>query len=372
MHTGKKICCVFNVAPHYRSSIYKLIDTEFSVDFYIGDKIGFQIRLMDYSELKGFKRSLKYIPLFGSAYYQVGSLRLSFMEYRIYLMTGEVNCISTWVILFINLILGKRTYLWTHGFYGDENSLTRIVKSIYFKMASGLFLYGNRAKYIMIDLGFNPDKLHVIYNSLDYNRQILIRKKLRPEKVFNSIFNNNLATVIYTGRVQKIKRLDLLISAIARLNEEGIKLNLLLIGDINNDIGLKELANDLNIEQYIYFYGPCYNEEELGRFIFNSDACVSPGNVGLTAIHALTYGTPVITHDNYAHQMPEYEAITPGITGDFFREGSLLDLCDKIKQWVYLNSIRRNNIRAEAFRTIDDFFNPQKQILVLKTALFTV
>ena len=42
--------------------------------------------------------------------------------------------------------------------------------------------------------------------------------------------------------------------------------------------------------------------------------CVSPGNVGLTAIHSLTYGTPVLTHDNFNFQMPEAEAIEENIS----------------------------------------------------------
>ena len=44
---------------------------------------------------------------------------------------------------------------------------------------------------------------------------------------------------------------------------------------------------------------------------------VSPGNVGLTAIHSLSYGTPVLTHNNFNNQMPEVESIQPGFNGYF-------------------------------------------------------
>ena len=40
-----------------------------------------------------------------------------------------------------------------------------------------------------------------------------------------------------------------------------------------------------------------------------SDLTVSPGNIGLTAIHSLSYGTPVCSHSNFNNQMPESEAI---------------------------------------------------------------
>ena len=54
--------------------------------------------------------------------------------------------------------------------------------------------------------------------------------------------------------------------------------------------------------------------------------CVSPGNVGLTAIHSLTYGTPVLTHDDFNFQMPEAEAIKENISGIFFRINNANDL----------------------------------------------
>ena len=69
MNNIPRICCILNVAPHYREAIYKLIDTEMNADFYIGDRIGFQIKLMNYNELRGFKSELKFIHLFKSVYY---------------------------------------------------------------------------------------------------------------------------------------------------------------------------------------------------------------------------------------------------------------------------------------------------------------
>lgn len=66
-----KICCIFNLAPYYNASIYKLMDEEFNCDFYIGDHLSAPMKLMNYDSLKGFKRSLRYIPLFGNFYWQI-------------------------------------------------------------------------------------------------------------------------------------------------------------------------------------------------------------------------------------------------------------------------------------------------------------
>jgi glycosyltransferase involved in cell wall biosynthesis len=364
------ICCIFNLAPHYRATIYKLIDQEFKADFYFGDRTKYPIKLMDYeNELKGYKGTLKYIPLFGKIYYLSGSLKLALKEYSYYLVTGEVVCVSTWLLLIINRLLRKKTYLWTHGFYGDENFIESELKKLFFKMSTGVLLYGNRARQIMLDHGFSSAKLNLIYNSLDYSSQKSIRESFNDDAIFKEIFKNNLPTVIYIGRVQKKKRLDLLIKAISKLNSEGTKLNLFIVGDHVFTENLEKLPDSLNIADYVRFYGPCYDEVEAGRFLFNASVCVSPGNVGLSVVHSLSFGTPVITHDNFSKQMPEYEAIISGITGDFFRDGSLEDLSAKILRWTNLSFQERLIVRRESYRIIEEFYNPVRQIQLLKTVL---
>ena len=83
------------------------------------------------------------------------------------------------------------------------------------------------------------------------------------------------------------------------------------------------------------FFGPCYDESKIAELIFNADICLSPGNAGLTSIHVLTYGTPVITHNNSVHQMPEFESIIDGKNGTFFEENNLDDMIRVVSEWLY-------------------------------------
>jgi hypothetical protein len=96
---------------------------------------------------------------------------------------------------------------------------------------------------------------------------------------------------------------------------------------------------------------------------------VSPGNVGLTAIHALSYGTPVITHDDYKHQMPEFEAIVPGKTGAFFIANDLNSLRFEIESWLDLHSVKDEKLIEDCFKIIDNKYNPNFQISVIKSVL---
>lgn len=372
MDKGKRLCCIFNFPPHYRSAVYKLIDKELNADFYFGDRIFSSIKTIEYSELAGFKRLLKFVKIYKNLYYQIGSVTLSFKPYSRYLVTGEVNCLSTWILLVVNKVLGKRTYLWSHGYYGKEKSIKRKIKKIYFGLATGVFLYGEHARNLMIKTGLNPQNLHLIYNSMDYDNQIIIRKNLKKEKVFKDLFNGDYPTIVFIGRLQRVKKIDILIKAISKLKNKGVNINLLLIGNHDVTLGLEKLATNLNLNSNICFYGPCYDENVIGKFIYNADLCVSPGNVGLTAIHSLIYGTPVLTHNNFDNQMPEFEAIEKGVTGDFYIENNINDLCHKINQWINKDTQTRFSIREKAFKTIDEKYNPYKQIEILKSVFDSI
>ena len=77
---------------------------------------------------------------------------------------------------------------------------------------------------------------------------------------------------------------------------------------------------------------------------------VSPGNVGLTAMHALVYGIPVISHSNAAAQMPEFEAITPGLTGELFKENDVFSLCESLTRCKY--NLVLGHISASSCRSV--------------------
>ncbi len=80
----------------------------------------------------------------------------------------------------------------------------------------------------------------------------------------------------------------------------------------------------------------------LRNFSYNASVCVSPGNIGLTAIHALSFGCPIITHNNFAEQMPEFESIKPSKTGYFYQQGDIADLKDKIRKVISADESTRD------------------------------
>ena len=182
-------------------------------------------------------------------------------------------------------------------------------------------------------------------------------------------FGNDYPNLVFIGRLTKVKHLDLLLKSLKQLKTEGRQFNLTLIGGGEQQDELRVLVNEFALEESVWFYGPCYDEDKLGNLIYNADLCVSPGNVGLTAMHSMVFGTPVLTHNDFAWQMPEFEAIKEGVTGGFFVRDDMNSLADRIIAWFSVENYDRERIRQNCFMEIDQNWTPQFQIGVLKKHL---
>lgn len=116
----------------------------------------------------------------------------------------------------------------------------------------------------------------------------------------------------------------------------------------------------------MWFYGACYDEKPNAELIYNADLCVAPGNVGLTAMHTMVFGTPVISHNDFKWQMPEFEAIHPNETGDFFEYKNTESLASTISNWFSVHKSDRAEVRRFCYHEIDTQWNPNFQIKVIR------
>ena len=70
--------------------------------------------------------------------------------------------------------------------------------------------------------------------------------------------------------------------------------------------------------------------------------------------------------NNFKNQMNEFEAIKPGVTGDFFKENDVHDLCLSISKFINITNEERELLRSKVFEVIDIDYNPRNQIEILK------
>lgn len=358
-----KLCCIFNYAPLYRKSIYKKIDENFDCQFYFSDMKS-DIAKMDYNDFKRFPKTVRDIKLFGRYNWRRDILTLPFKDYSHYLVIGDYSLTYLPFIILCHM-LGKKVYAWGHGskFFPRKSGWYIKWCHMHFDL---FFTYSEGGKKRLIELGIPENKLEVIYNSLNCgvnpNKTIKYNSGILAEH-----FKNINPTLLFVGRLTKVKQLDWIIKAQTKHRLKNINYNVLIIGDGEERGHLEKLVNDNNLSDSVWFYGKCYDDNELSVLLYNADLCVSPGNVGLTALHAMSYGTPVLSNDDFETQMPEYETIIEGKTGSLYHKGDFEDFCNKIETWMANYPDRnRNIVRENCYAVINDKFNSEYQIKLLK------
>lgn len=347
------------------------MDRHLNCEFFFGDFVPRPIKSFPPQELDGFKHIFHTGKIPGTRFYFSSGIRSIFdKSYTHYILTGDIYYLVNWLILVYAKIFKKKIYFWTHG---QNRMITKKIGKCFFGSffahADGIFMYNYANCKYMESFGCSKERLHVIHNSLDSHLQTQIFYKLKESNIYKSHFNNNNKTVIFIGRVLEARRLDLLIRALALLKNEGININCAIIGPVIEGDKLHQVIDEEGLTEDIWFYGPCYDENINAELIYNASACVSPSYIGLTAIHALSYGTPVIANDNAKSNGPEVESIEHHENGSFFKENNIQSLAEEIKYWTSMTMIEREKVRQKARQIIKDSWSVDYQIDLLKRVL---
>ena len=362
----KQVNYFTNIFPHYRKPIWELLINEnryhFNI-FYSDKKLnGIEPISNESVRLKNLFLIKNYF-LFGRLIWQNGVLgKIIRSNFEIAIFLGEMNILSTWIGAIICKLLNKKVIFWGHGLYGNENFIKKYIRIKFLKLADTNILYENRSMNLMFNSGFKKKKMKVIFNSLDYDLQLKLFNELESNhENVKSPFNNNLKTIIFVGRLTKMKKIKLLIDSLNIINLEKPKLNLLIVGNGPEKLSLEKYTEKYLSTKNFKFVGDIYDEKKLSKFFYTSSLTISPGNIGLTAIHSLSYGTPAVSHNNFDNQMPEVESIIDGVNGFLFNENDKNDLAHKILNWISKKEPNKRDVR----KIIDEKYNQylQKKIM---------
>ena len=147
-------------------------------------------------------------------------------------------------------------------------------------------LYGaDAARIVTVPCGVNLDLFHPIAKE-EARRQLGLRDDDR--------------ILLFVGRIEPLKGVDILLGAAARLEEEPDCFVLVVGGDSAAQDGevshLRDLASELGIAERVNFLG-AVDHERLPLFYSAADVCVMPSfyeSFGLVAVEAMACGTPVV------------------------------------------------------------------------------
>lgn len=382
----KITCGIFaNIAPLYSKPLwYELAaSTNVNYTFYSGRNGYSGIKTIDVNESKSIdpEASLDWyfltnIIIKNRIVYQTGIISKCLQtDYDAYILYGEMNSISNWVAALVCRIRRKPLIFWGHGLYGNEKFIKKIIRLLFYKLADINFVYGNISRNLMIESGFNPDKVYTVYNSLNfkYHKKLFVeRNESELSEIKTSLFESrsNLPVILFIGRLTREKKISYLLESISLCKQRGNDFNCLIVGEGEELEQLKYQAKLQGIYGSVYFYGSSYEEDINAKLIMLSDCCVSPGNVGLTAIHSLSLGTPVITHNNIFNQGPEVEAIIQDKTGFYFKENDVTGLSFVIESFIM--GKKKPLMSLNCINEINEYWNPVNQTTIIDNAIINL
>lgn len=188
-------------------------------------------------------------------------------------------------------------------------------------LADAVILYSESGRKDFMRLGLPREKLFVAHNSLDVN---LIRH------LAASLPNYSRFRILCIGRFIPDKKPLLLLKAFSWCYKQLPEtICLTFIGDGPERGKLEAFARQAGISHRIEFTGSIIDEARLAVFFKSALLSVSPGYIGLSAIHSLAYGVPVLVADREPHS-PEIEVLVDGRNCKFFAADDPVSLADKL------------------------------------------
>lgn len=149
-----------------------------------------------------------------------------------------------------------------------------------------------------IQMGIDESKICIIPNGIDIKEYENLPEKGKFRNKYS--IKGDEKIILFLGRINKIKGIDLLIDGFSQLKSELNNVKLVIVGPKNDYFSkLNEKVKDLNLTDFVLFTGPLYGLDKLEAYV-DSDVYVLPSRYETfpnTVFEACLCQTPVIITD---------------------------------------------------------------------------
>ena len=270
-------------------------------------------------------------------------------------LCGNPRILSTARFAWLARRRGMGLVWWGHGWSPTSSAWTMRLRGLLMRQVNAVLLYtDNEATEWRTRL---PDTVGVFgaQNALDQSRTntevahwtedalARFRRHHALEGRLVLLFCGRLRTRPTTG-------IDVLLHALVRLVGADPRYLAVIIGDGEDRPRLQELADRLGLQGHVRWLGAQYDEGENSPWFLSALCFVYPGPIGLSLLHAMGYGLPVITHSDRRRHNPEIAALRHGWNGLEFVDGDVDDLARQIES-IGTDPARRCSMAGNARTT---------------------
>lgn len=297
-------------------------------------------------------------PLGRGLVWQHGVLRHALLSPdEVIVYTGDAHFLSTWVAAAVSRLRRRKVMFWTHGWRRHDSLAAGKVRRTFYRLAHTLLVYGEHARRVGVAEGYAAGRIRVIGNSM--GAALVDHADHDP-----SGGDRHQRWVVITRLIAE-RRVEEVLRQVSRLSAEGRQVQLTVVGDGPERQRLEALATELGVD--VRFLGAVYDEDATARVLAVSDVCLSPGNIGLAAVHALSCGCPVATHGDALAQMPEFEAVREGRTGTLFPRDDFAAMADRA--WAFVEGHDGTQVSEWCHHEVRTRWSPNTHWLAIRAAL---
>ncbi|KAF5053875.1 D-inositol-3-phosphate glycosyltransferase [anaerobic digester metagenome] len=146
-------------------------------------------------------------------------------------------------------------------------------------------------------MGISPDKIAIIPNGINLDDFRKLPQKGEFKRKFH--IRDNEKVILYLGRLNKSKGIDILIKQFNKITMDIKNVKLVIAGPDDGFLNdLEVLTDELDLTDEILFTGPLYTSDKLEAYI-DADVFVTPHFSGfpITFLESCACGTPIVTTD---------------------------------------------------------------------------
>lgn len=367
--------CLFQPAlPKYRIPVFRDLATRQGIDFELFYSSDEPVKNVTPDGFKGQAISSRLIlkrPRFLWRSAQVKLVDAS--RFDVILAGWNTRYLSLIPMLLLAKLRGIPTIMWGHGYSKNESFSRRLLRDTTGNLATAVLFYGATARNRYVERNGRPERAFVAPNSLDQREIQAARQhwRERPEEFDRFRTQHGLVpgpVLLFVSRLVPENRTDLLLRAGAILRKTYPDLKIVIVGGGEEEANLRAIAKDCGIEDRTIFTGAIYDELELAPWFLSSDLFVYPRNVGLSLLHAMGYGLPVITTDYEPSWAPEVDALKPWINGMTYQDCSFEALA-QIVGAILSDRERLDRLKANALRTATEEYSLTKMVNGMEAAI---
>ena len=201
-------------------------------------------------------------------------------------------------------------------------------------------------KKMLVDRGFDMDKIHVLYNGIDTEEKIEYIPKTAFLEKYKINYNGELLVGI-AARLDKVKDHETFIKACKETLEINPDIIFLIAGDGDEQKKLEEMAKSFGIEKNIYFLGfvrdkySFFNAIDVNVLTSISESfpyvILEAARLSVPTVSTKTGGIPEIIKDDYTGYLfpvGNYKSLSRYILDLYDQRDKLKELGDNIKREV--------------------------------------